>query len=118
MGLMTVGGGDKSNLYIDRVYTTSTSGYSARVYGESGTLNNKNGFTEGASDYVKLDEKYTGELDYGTLGLSSTNFSYTPKFDGYYIDGTENPVKISAGTKLTWSYSVSKNLSFVYFEAK
>lgn len=112
------GGITKKAVYIDRVCTTSTGGYSARVVGISGILN-KDGYVAGTTDDVRFDPYTTaGETDYGILGLSNTTFSYTPKYSGYYFESptTSSAKKIDAGTKLTWSYSVSKNMTFIFFD--
>ena len=109
--------GGKAKIYIDHIYTTSTNGYTARVVGQSGVLDSSKGFTAGTFDDVRF-EPYTtsGATDYGVLGLSNVTFSYTPSYSGYYIGGTGNPQPIEAGTKLSWSYSVSKNMIFMFFK--
>ena len=102
-------------IYIDRIYTTSTDGYTARVAGASFTLDINDGITNGKTDVVQFSPWTTsGETDYGTLGLSNTTFSYTPKYDGYYQDGNGDFKSIMAGTKLTWSYATSKNMTFYF----
>lgn len=112
------GGTKKEAVYIDRVCTTSTDGYMARVVGISGILN-KDGYVAGTTDDVGFEPWTTdGETDYGILGLSSITFSYTPKYSGYYFESptTSSAKKIDAGTKLTWSYSESKNMTFIFFD--
>ena len=110
-------GSGKSKIYIDHIYTTSTDGYTACVVGRSGVLDTRKGFTIGTTDDVRFSPWTTsGATDYGVLGLINTTFSYTPSYSGYYIDGTGNPKPIEAGTKLSWSYGVSKNMIFMFFK--
>lgn len=117
--MLSCGGGGNKVLYIDHIYTTSTGGYTACVVGQSGVLDSSKGFTAGTSDDVRFDPWTTsGATDYGVLALSSTTFSYTPSYSGYYIDGTGNWKPIEAGTRLSWAYSVSKNMFFIFFDVK
>lgn len=119
-GLMNASGGANKTIYIDRIVTTSTGGYTARIYGYSAIFDPKNGSTSGSTGSVGFSPYETsGTTDYGTLGLANTTFSYTPKYSGYYFDGnTAVAKKIEAGTKLSWSYSVAKDMLFMFFDIK
>ena len=118
-GLMSTGE-IKSTIYVDRIVTTSTGGYTARIYGYSAIFDPKNGSIPGSTGTVGFDPWTTsGKTDYGILALSSTTFSYTPNYDGYYFDGkTAVAKKIKGGTKLSWSYSVEKDMFFMFFDIK